>query len=54
MGLEKKQSGQPIAQTPKKVYAAPMFIKYGSVSKLTRGGGGTRTDAMGRSMSMMP
>ena len=35
---EKKESGQQIAQTPKKVYATPTFIKYGSISKLTRGG----------------
>ena len=38
MSQEKKQSGQEIEETPKKVYATPTFIKYGSVSKLTRGG----------------
>ena len=38
MSQEKKESGQPTAETPKKVYATPTFIKYGSVSKLTQHG----------------
>jgi len=46
MSQEKDQSGQQIAQTPKKVYATPTFIKYGSVSKLTQGGGFSGTDNM--------
>ena len=55
MSQEKNQSGQQIAETPKKVYATPTFIKYGSVSKLTQGGGGSSTDgsSMGMSMGMM-
>lgn len=52
MSQEKKQSGQQIAETLKKVYATPTFIKYGSVSKLTRGGGGSTTDGVSMSMSM--
>jgi len=46
MSQEKNQSGPQIAETPKKVYAKPTFIKYGSVSKLTRGGGFSGTDNM--------
>jgi hypothetical protein len=43
---QENQSGQQIPQTPKKVYATPTFIKYGSVSKLTRHGAtSTRSDA---------
>lgn len=38
MREEKKESSQRIADAPKKVYATPKFIKYGSVSKLTRHG----------------
>jgi len=51
MSQEKKQSGQGISETPKKVYATPTFIKYGSVSKLTQGAGGSVADAM--MMAMM-
>jgi hypothetical protein len=36
MSQEKMESGQRVAATPKKVYATPTFIKYGSVSKLTQ------------------
>jgi hypothetical protein len=46
MSQEKSQSGPQVAQMPKKVYATPTFIKYGSVAKLTRHGAtSTRSDA---------
>ena len=38
MSQEKKESGERTAETPKKVYATPTFIKYGSVSQLTQHG----------------
>jgi hypothetical protein len=53
MSQEENQSGQQIPQTPKKDYATPMFIKYGSVSKLTRGGGLSGTDSMMMMMGAM-
>jgi len=53
MSQEKKQSDQQVAETPKKVYATPTFIKYGSVSKLTQGGGASGTDSMSMTAAMM-
>ena len=47
MSQEEKQSGQGIAKTPKKVYATPKFIKYGSVAKLTRHGAPSVTSDSG-------
>ena len=52
MSQEKKESGPRMAETPKKVYATPTFIKYGSVSKLTRHGAvSTSSDSGSNHMS---
>ena len=50
MSQEKKESGQQNAETPKKVYATPTFVKYGSVSKLTQHGAVSRFSDAGNNM----
>jgi hypothetical protein len=52
MPTETRPKPQRPARRPegRKPYRAPALTEYGSISKLTRGGGSTRTDFQGAMM----
>lgn len=44
MSTEQPRQGEDASSVPKRSYTSPRLIEYGSVSKLTRGGGSLQAD----------